>query len=124
MNKDQPLEMSAYEWMFSTCRIPHIKEDYLEKHPNSKHVSIMRHNKIYTFDVYDSNGSALTVDQIESQLNKVIDLSNGDKNLETPIGVLTADDRTFWAKVWRRYTEIDSRHVTSFYLKTKLHYNV
>jgi hypothetical protein len=65
MIKETPLEMSAYEWMFNTCRIPHPQEDFLQKYENKKHVTVMRHHKIYTFDVYHPDGTVLSAAEIE-----------------------------------------------------------
>jgi hypothetical protein len=51
--KDTPLDMSAYQWMFNTTRIPHQKEDYLRKYDNNvgRHIVVARKNMFYWFDV-------------------------------------------------------------------------
>ena len=67
MTKDTPLDMSAYRWMFNTCRIPAPKLDFLKKYdPNtSRHIVVMRNGKFYTFDVVNEDGTHFAISDID-----------------------------------------------------------
>lgn len=45
MGKD-PLDMSQYNKVFGTCRIPGVEEDTLEFYPLSKHITVAYNNTV------------------------------------------------------------------------------
>lgn len=97
-----PLDMSQYERIFGTSRIPEMDKDRLVHAPNSKHIMVMRRGNIYAVDVLDNNGLIVDPKVILARLNAVITMENDREAAETPVGVLTAAERNNWAKV-RQY---------------------
>lgn len=45
MGKD-PLDMNQYKKVFGTCRIPGLKRDRLEFHPDSTHIVVACNNQV------------------------------------------------------------------------------
>jgi carnitine O-acetyltransferase len=107
-----PLDMSAYEWMFSTCRIPSFEKDFLKKYDTkeSKHIVVARKNKFYWFNVILEDGSISSSDNIEKQLNLIIDMANNDNKIEPPLGILTADHRDYWTKVRNTFVQFHKQN--------------
>ena len=67
MLKETPLDMDAYNWMFNTTRIPHPKEDFLQKYDSktSKHILVSRRNKFYYVEVIHEDGTAYSTSDIQ-----------------------------------------------------------
>lgn len=62
MVKTTPLDMSTYEYLFNSSRIPKKPEDVAQKYdPNShNHVVVVRKGRFYEFDVVSQNGEFLS----------------------------------------------------------------
>ncbi|KAM7352815.1 carnitine palmitoyltransferase 2 [Cochliomyia hominivorax] len=97
-----PLDMSQYERLFGTSRIPELEKDRLVQSPRSKHIMVMRRGNIYAVDVLDANGNIEPAKEILARLNAVIQLDETKSANEEPLGVLTADERNEWARI-RQY---------------------
>lgn len=94
-----PLDMSQYERLFGTSRIPELEKDRLVQSPKSKHIMVMRRGNIYAVDVLDDNGNIEPAKEILARLNAVIKLDETKTVNEVPLGVLTADERNEWARI-------------------------
>ena len=55
-------------------------------------------NQFFTLDVYNSDGSPLSEDQLLTQLQKICDSSS--QSSEEPVGILTSQDRNVWGKAY------------------------
>uniref|UniRef100_A0A8C2DCI6 Carnitine O-acetyltransferase n=1 Tax=Cyprinus carpio TaxID=7962 RepID=A0A8C2DCI6_CYPCA len=94
--------MNQYYQVLSSCRIPGTKRDNvvnyaLDKRPPT-HITVVHNFQFFVLDVYNSDGTPLTVDQIYIQLEKIWN-SSLQSNKE-PIGILTSNHRNSWGKAY------------------------
>ncbi|XP_030636835.1 carnitine O-acetyltransferase [Chanos chanos] len=98
----KPLCMDQYYQVLSSCRIPGPKKDMVVNHAIGKtpptHITVVHNFQFFVLDVYNSDGSPLTVDQIYAQLEKIWN-SSLQTNKE-PIGILTSNHRNTWGKAY------------------------
>uniref|UniRef100_A0AAQ5YV43 Choline/carnitine acyltransferase domain-containing protein n=1 Tax=Amphiprion ocellaris TaxID=80972 RepID=A0AAQ5YV43_AMPOC len=98
----KPLCMDQYYQILSSCRIPGPKRDSIVNHAIGKtpptHITVVHNFQFFVLDVYNSDGSRLTVDQIYMQLEKIWN-SSLQTNKE-PIGILTSQHRNTWGKAY------------------------
>ncbi|XP_031433194.1 carnitine O-acetyltransferase isoform X2 [Clupea harengus] len=98
----QSLCMNQYYQVLSSCRIPGTKADSVKNYAQSRrpptHITVVHNFQFFVLDVYNSDGTPLTVDQIYLQLEKIWN-SSLQTNKE-PIGILTSQDRNTWGKAY------------------------
>ncbi|XP_014842286.1 PREDICTED: carnitine O-acetyltransferase-like isoform X2 [Poecilia mexicana] len=98
----KPLCMDQYYQILSTCRIPGPKRDtvvhYSAGTTPPSHVTVVHNFQFFVLDVYNSDGTPLTVDQLTMQLEKIWN-SSLQTNKE-PIGILTSQHRNTWGKAY------------------------
>ncbi|XP_056132360.1 carnitine O-acetyltransferase-like [Lampris incognitus] len=98
----KPLCMAQYYQILSSSRVPGPKKDTLVNHAIGKkpptHITVVHNFQFFVLDVYNSDGSPLTVDQIYMQLEKIWN-SSLQTNKE-PIGILTSQHRNTWGKAY------------------------
>ncbi|RVE68437.1 hypothetical protein OJAV_G00092400 [Oryzias javanicus] len=98
----KPLCMDQYYQILSSCRIPGPKRDTVVNHAVGKipptHITVVHNFQFFVLDVYNSDGTPLTVDQIYMQLEKIWN-SSLQTNKE-PIGILTSQHRNTWGKAY------------------------
>ncbi|XP_042367502.1 carnitine O-acetyltransferase-like [Plectropomus leopardus] len=95
--KGKPLCMKQYELLFSSCRIPGETEDTM-KYYIDKHVTVVHNGQFFKLEVYNSDGSPLTVDQLCVQLERICSASL-EITME-PVGILTTQRRDVWHKIY------------------------
>ncbi|KAM9735420.1 carnitine O-acetyltransferase isoform 1-T1 [Menidia menidia] len=99
----KPLCMNQYYEVLSSCRIPGLKMDSVVNHAKSSqrpnHIIVVHNGQFFQLDVYNSDGTALTADQLCVQLNKICDASP-EMNAE-PIGILTTEHRDRWGRAYQ-----------------------
>ncbi|KAM3873925.1 carnitine O-acetyltransferase [Diretmus argenteus] len=98
----KPLCMNQYYEVLSSCRIPGLKRDSVVNHARSSrpptHITVVHNFQFFVLDVYNSDGTPLTADQLYVQLEKI-----GNASLQTneePIGILTSQHRDTWGKAY------------------------
>ncbi|XP_053138335.1 carnitine O-acetyltransferase isoform X2 [Hemicordylus capensis] len=98
----RPLCMNQYYQILSSCRIPGPKRDsvvnYAKGKKPSTHITVVHNFQFFELDVYNSDGSPLTTDQIFIQLEKIWNTSL--QTNKEPIGILTTNHRNSWAKAY------------------------
>lgn len=98
----KPLCMDQYYQILSSCRIPGPKRDTVVNHAIGKiaptHITVVHNFQFFVLDVYNSDDTPLTVDQLYMQLEKIWN-SSLQTNKE-PIGILTSQHRNTWGKAY------------------------
>uniref|UniRef100_A0A8C9M224 Carnitine O-acetyltransferase n=1 Tax=Panthera tigris altaica TaxID=74533 RepID=A0A8C9M224_PANTA len=98
----KPLCMNQYYQILSSCRVPGPKQDSVISFSKSKkppmHITVVHNYQFFELDVYHSDGTPLTSDQIFVQLEKIWN-SSLQTNKE-PVGILTSNHRNSWAKAY------------------------
>ncbi|XP_043102660.1 carnitine O-acetyltransferase-like [Puntigrus tetrazona] len=94
--------MDQYYQVLTSCRIPGPKRDTVVNYAIGKtpptHITVVHNFQFFVLDVYNSDGSPLTVDQIYVQLEKIWN-SSLQTNKE-PVGILTSNHRNTWGKAY------------------------
>ncbi|CAN7990392.1 unnamed protein product, partial [Ixodes pacificus] len=103
MMGSSPLDMTQYQKIFSTCRVPHPVCDKLDTYLLSsnppKHVLVIHNNQFFVLNVYDARGTPYDEHQLFAQLLQVVEMS---KSPGPGVGVLTTEHRDVWAKAFQR----------------------
>ncbi|KNE96505.1 hypothetical protein PSTG_10212 [Puccinia striiformis f. sp. tritici PST-78] len=109
-----PLCMDAYRWLFNSCRYPSKPSDYTKKFDPrvNNHLAVIRKGRFFEFSVIKPDGSWLSQDELESQLEKVIQLA-GPTKTSFPLGALTTQDRDTWADARAELCNADPRNSKS-----------
>ncbi|XP_053552094.1 carnitine O-acetyltransferase isoform X3 [Bombina bombina] len=98
----KPLCMNQYYQILSSCRIPGPKRDSVVNYSQAKkpptHITVVHNFQFFELDVYNSDGTPLTSDQIFIQLEKI--WSTSLQTNKEPIGILTSNHRNSWAKAY------------------------
>eukprot|EP00960_Hanusia_phi_P027250 746718-Hanusia_phi.AAC.1 len=101
-----PLDMSQYQNLFQSTRVPMPGKDKLVKYETSKHVVIQRGTEFWSLDILDDNGNVISADQILSAMQHI--LSTPVKYDDPSVGILTATDRNEWATARSKLIESSS----------------
>ncbi|XP_069032279.1 carnitine O-acetyltransferase b [Embiotoca jacksoni] len=99
--RGKPLCMELYPLLFSSCRIPGPKHDYIShsRRP-ATHITVVRNYQFFQLDVYNSDGSRMTESQIHAQLLRI--RSQSWKTDKEPMGILTSEHRHTWGEAYNR----------------------
>jgi carnitine O-palmitoyltransferase 2 len=94
-----PLDMSQYENLFSSARIPAVGRDELRKFSGSKHIVVQRGAKFYKFDVLRDDGASVPDEQILANIEAILAKPLVVGTAEAPgVGLMTTLDRDVWAR--------------------------
>jgi len=101
----KPLCMDQYYKILSSCRIPGIDKDGVKSYARSwkppQHITVIHKNNFFELSVYNSDGEPLSVQQLQIQLEKIVEMSTESG---IPVGILTTLDRNTWGKVYAELT--------------------
>eukprot|EP00039_Didymoeca_costata_P028328 m.20685 g.20685 ORF g.20685 m.20685 type:complete len:657 (-) comp6920_c0_seq1:151-2121(-) len=90
------LDMSQYQNLFSSTRIPCTGRDELKKFHGSRHVVIQRGHEFFSMDVLNDDGDAISRAQLEDNIRGILAMDIDETS--HPVGALTTLDRDTWAK--------------------------
>ncbi|WVQ83878.1 hypothetical protein IAT38_006022 [Cryptococcus sp. DSM 104549] len=96
-----PLDMSQYERLFGTCRVPTDTGCRMEVHSKSRHIAVVRRGQFYWFDCLDSKNRPLLTDrEILHNLDAIC--KDADKIpvhevAANSLGILTTESRKIWS---------------------------
>uniref|UniRef100_A0ACB8EG26 Uncharacterized protein n=1 Tax=Sphaerodactylus townsendi TaxID=933632 RepID=A0ACB8EG26_9SAUR len=101
-SRGYPLCMDQYSRLFASCRLPGPKHDSVLLPPPGRrpatYITVVRNFQFFQLEVYNSDGTPLTVDQLHSQLQRI--RGQSWKTDKEPLGVLTSDHRHTWGKAY------------------------
>ncbi|XP_028427230.1 carnitine O-acetyltransferase-like [Perca flavescens] len=89
--------MKQYERILSSCIVPGVEKDSLEFYAE-KHITVVHNSQFFVLDMYNSDGTPLTVDQLCVQLERICNASL--ENNTEPIGILATEHRDIWGKTY------------------------
>lgn len=101
-SRGYPLCMDQYSRLFASCRLPGPKHDSVLLPPPGRrpttYITVVRNYQFFQLEVYNSDGTPLTVDQLHWQLQRI--RSQSWKTDKEPLGVLTSDHRHTWGQAY------------------------
>ncbi|OWT38800.1 carnitine O-acetyltransferase [Cryptococcus neoformans] len=96
-----PLDMSQYERLFGTCRVPTDTGCRMEVHGNGRHMVVLRRGQFYWFDCLDSKNRPLLTDrEILHNLDAIVkdaDKISTHEIAKDSVGILTTESRKIWS---------------------------
>ncbi|KFM61229.1 hypothetical protein X975_08773, partial [Stegodyphus mimosarum] len=97
-----PLDMSQFNNLFNSTRIPRLEKDEIQVFPEARHIVVLRNGYFYVFDALDGDGNILPPSHIYNHINYI--LSDARTPPSHPISFLTTENRDTWAEA-REYLE-------------------
>ncbi|CAD6187515.1 unnamed protein product [Caenorhabditis auriculariae] len=105
-----PFDMSQYNYLFGTTRIPRKSADIIkygcDYGHTLQHIVVMRHGHVFRVKVLDDQKQPLSVSDIRKQLEQVV--SQSEKEQSDPVGIISSDNRDKWATSYEILKENDS----------------
>ncbi|XP_031731600.1 carnitine O-acetyltransferase [Anarrhichthys ocellatus] len=99
--------MNQYYEVLSSCRVPGLKRDSVGNHAKSsrppKHITVVHNFEFYVLEVYNSDGTPLTADELCVQLERICSCSP-QTDME-PVGILTTQHRDSWGRAYVTLTQ-------------------
>mmetsp|Transcript_13485 Transcript_13485/g.33116 ORF Transcript_13485/g.33116 Transcript_13485/m.33116 type:complete len:403 (-) Transcript_13485:13-1221(-) len=97
-----PLDMSQYNGLFNSTRVPGVKKDTLVKGEGG-HIIIQYGSDFFKLEVVKKDGSIVPQGEIEHAIKHIL---SSKPDLEKPaIGILTTEERTAWANTRAKMME-------------------
>jgi len=110
MERDSPLCMYGFGYVFGTTRVPQVGRDKVVPNYHSKHIIVICHHQYYRVDVLDEKGRAISSENLKCILDNIKEEVAGFKSED--VGLLTTAERDFWAQARTRLVA-DSTNKTS-----------
>lgn len=114
----KPLCMFQYTRALGTTRVPKPGRDELQTSMHSRHIVILRKDRVYRLDVMEEGSvsgkeAILSVGQLKQKLTKIME--DAEKVQEYPcITAFTTDNRDVWADYRSRLIELDVKNKKNF----------
>ncbi|CAD5227930.1 unnamed protein product [Bursaphelenchus okinawaensis] len=112
-----PFDMSQFDNLYGTTRIPRPNKDILRygrDSPNRvNHIIVTRNGHSFRFPVFSKSGQPLGLQQIVHNLKKYVIPASQERNPE-PINLLSAGDRETWAPVYMRMAKNNAAEIEAF----------
>lgn len=111
--------MNTYRRLFNSFKTPGETIDKLNFHFKTEsegkcptHIVVLHKGRIFSFNAVDDNEDPLTVPELQSQLQYIHDKCE-EMGQGPSVGILTADERTSWAKNRQYLQELSSQNARS-----------
>jgi carnitine O-palmitoyltransferase 2 len=109
IQKAYPLDMSQYDRLFNSTRIPKSDCDILVKNSeNVRHIIVIKRGHYYKVNILEKNGELYSPEKVAGIMKYLSEDLNEDRN-KYPLGYFTADKRDRWALI-RQQIEAISEH--------------
>jgi hypothetical protein len=89
-----PLCMRGHEWLFNTCREPHIGVDVTIKYPSSDVMVVMYRGHFFKVELRE-NGQTISHSRLKATFETILNTVKDD----SWVSLLTTNERDNWAKV-------------------------
>jgi carnitine O-palmitoyltransferase 2 len=107
------LDMSQYNRLFQSTRIPERGTDRLQSYPASRHVVVQRGADFYALDVLDGKGEAVARPLLQAQLAAIL---AAPPSANPPLGALTTLPRDTWAQARQALVQRSGLNATALEL--------
>uniref|UniRef100_A0A0N4UKZ6 Carn_acyltransf domain-containing protein n=1 Tax=Dracunculus medinensis TaxID=318479 RepID=A0A0N4UKZ6_DRAME len=103
------LDMSQYQLIFGTTRIPACAKDKIcyGKEKKSNHIIVIRNGHLFQLPIFNSSGKVLGIQQLIDEIKENILPLSSESN-PYPICVMTSEGRDAWAEVYNRIKEVNA----------------
>nr|XP_040053614.1 carnitine O-acetyltransferase isoform X2 [Gasterosteus aculeatus aculeatus] len=103
----KPLCMNQYYEVLSSCRVPGLKRDSVVNHAKTsrppKHITVVHNFQFYALEVYNSDGTPLTAEELRVQLERIC--ASSPRTGVEPVGILTTQHRDTWGRAYVTLTQ-------------------
>ncbi|CAB4041815.1 carnitine O-palmitoyltransferase 2, mitochondrial isoform X6 [Paramuricea clavata] len=89
-----PLDMSQYNRMLASTRVPQPGKDKLVTYEDSRHILVIHNGNYYTVDVINETGAIRPASEILLNLQAIV--LDDSTHAQYPVAVLTSEDRDPW----------------------------
>lgn len=101
LERDAPLDMRQYELLYGVTRVPAPGRDRLVRVDDSRHVAVLRRNRVFVVDIVGADHAPRSEAEIAADLRAVVvaaDLAGA----APPVPALTGGERERWAALRSR----------------------
>ena len=114
LQKAYPLDMSQYDRLFSSTRVPKQGCDQLVSHQGLiRHIIVIKRGHYYKVNILDEKGELYSAEKIGATMKFIYEDLNEKENAH-PLGYFTADDRDRWANVREQIENLSEQNRRAF----------
>lgn len=108
LHKAFPLDMTQYRNLLFSTRVPRQAKDSVESFPGARHAVVLKHGRLFAFDVFDRDGNLFPPAHYLSAFQQLDQVEPRAGNHD--IGVLTSENRDVWARLRARLEGLSERN--------------
>lgn len=110
MHNVYPLDMSQYNNLFNSTRIPQIGKDRISRE-YARHVVVQCKGNFYVVDVLTENGDIMQPSELYGGIKKILKVAEEDSVDACNLGVFTTMNRDDWAKLRGDLINLGNEHL-------------
>ncbi|KAL4968150.1 uncharacterized protein BDV14DRAFT_197378 [Aspergillus stella-maris] len=111
---EQPLCMDLYKYLFNTVREPAVGIDLLRQYPGNDYFVVLRRGQVYRVNFQQSLSHSTILQKLLEPLHQILQETRS-REIDW-LGMLTAGDRTSWAKARQKFMSISQENTA--YIET------